>query len=331
MLRRSGSQVVKLLVGIGALLFLLGALMSAAPAFADDGSESAEAVENLPRVGQKVKWADFTGAPTIPPNTVGLWVWSEDVSGQEILHVRVGSNGTAKKFTGTIRTNRAANFYDLAVVNGTGDDSATQTKYNAFTFSLNTTGGGEGVDVKWSGVWLFLNLKVDGAYVPSKIFTGAAAKPTTGAPLGVRAGRAGLLALPLTMLDGPTSFAKNVADGYYLYRDDKGHFHIRMTTTSENDVVDYHGFMLAEHAVFRAVHRFRLDPRDLLRFNDSKLEFNFHTHGYIDGVDWILTGKNKAHDMTFTLRMNGKMAAPNISLGSNPFGTVKAYTFRVVQ
>ncbi len=328
---KSSWQLGRMIVGIGVLLCLLLALMSAAPAFADDGSASAEAVETLPHVGQKVKWADFTGAPTIPPNTVGLWVWSEDASGQEILHVRVGSDGSTKQFTGTIRTNRAANFYDLAVVNGTGDDSATQTRYNAFTFSLNTTGGGEGVDVKWSGVWLFLDLKIDGTYVPSKIFTGAAAKATTGAPLGVRAGRAGLLALPLTMLDGPTSFAKNVADVYYLYRDDKGHFHLRVTTTSEKDVVDYHGFILAEHAVFRAVHLFRLDPRDILRFNDSQLEFRFLTKGYIDGLDWILTVQNKAHDMTLTLRMNGKMAAPNISLGSNPFGTVKAFTFRLVQ
>ena len=59
-----------------------------------------------------------------------------------------------------------------------GNDSVTLTAYNQIDFSLVTTGGGEGVDVNWSGLWLYLDLKVNGAYVPSKIFTGAAAKQT---------------------------------------------------------------------------------------------------------------------------------------------------------
>lgn len=315
-----------------ALACLLGVLFSAAPAFAQEGIEGAESAEAMPVVGQKVNWEDFTGAPTIPPATLGLWVWSEDVGGQEILRVRTGSDGASKTFTGAILTNRAANFYDAALVNATGDDTLETPSYNAVRFSLTTTGGGEGVDIPWSGVWLTLDLKINGAYVPSKIFTGAAAKPTTGAPLGVRAGKEGLLTLPLTMLDGPTPFVLNAPSGYYLYRSE-GKYHMRLTTPSTNDIVDYRGNIFVEEGKFRVVKEFRGDPRDFVRVTDrgKVVEFKFVTKGHIDGLDWKVNGEAKPDNMTFRLKMDGNMAAPNIALGSNPFGTIKAFTFRLVE
>lgn len=315
------------------LMFMLGVLWSAAPAFAQEGTVGAEAAEDMPTVGQKVKWEDFTGAPTIPAATLGLWVWSEDVSGQEVLHIRTGSDGTSKTFTGVIETNRAANFYDAAVVNGTGDDTVTTPAYNHVEFSIVTTGGGEGIDLNWSGLWLFLDLKINGAYVPAKIMTGAAAKSTTGAPLGVRAtGKEGLLTLPLTMLDGPTPFVLNAPNGYYLYRAD-GKYHIRLTTTSTQDIVDYRGHIFVEEGKFRIVKEFRGDPHDFVQVTDGGkvTEFRFLTKGHIDGLDWKVNGANKPDNMVFRLKMDGDMAAPNIALGSNPFGTIKAFTFRLVE
>lgn len=331
MYAKSGFKFKGLLAGIAGVALLLIVLMSAAPAFAQAGTEGADTIESLPRVGDKIAWKDFTGAPTIPPGTVGLWVWVDNTGGQNTLHIRSGSDGSTKKFTGTIRTNDAANFYDLAVVNGTGDDSATQTRYNAFTFSITTTGAGEGVDVNWSGIWLYLDLKVDNSYIPSKIFTGAAAKVTTGAPLGTRAGRDGLLTLPLTELDGPTGFMLQVADGYYLYRDNGNRYHLRVTTTSKNDLVLYTGGILAEDKLFHVVHPFHDDPHDFVRVDANKVHFHFTTKGGQDGLDWTLGGANKPDNMIFTLRMNGNVAAPNIALGSNPFGTVKALTFQLTR
>jgi hypothetical protein len=314
----------------GALLAVM--LMSAAPAFAQEGSERADGAEGIPPVGQVVKWSDFTGAPAIPPATVGLWVWSEDVSGQEVLRIRTGSDGSSKTFTGVIITNRAANFYDAALVNETGDDSLSTPDYNRIEFSLATTGGGEGIDVNWSGMWLFLDLKINGAYVPGNVFTGAAAKPTTGAPLGVRAGRDGLLALPLSMLDGPTPFVLNAPNGYYLARSE-GRYHLRLTATSETDLVDYRGHILVERGRFRAVKEFLGDPRDFVRITGrgKVVDFRFLTMGHIDGMDWVVNGPDTPDNMVFRLKMNGSMAAPNIALGSEPFGTVKAFTFRLVE
>ncbi len=329
-----GSRIVLAL----AFALLLSGMWHAAPARAQDptpiqDSMVAEATQALPPVGQKIPWGNFIGAPVIPPATIGLWVWSEDVNGQEVLHLRSGSDGAARPFSGAIRTHRAGNFYDLAVVNGTGDDTAELTTYDEFTFSLVTTGGGEGVDVNWSGRWLYLDLFVNGAYVPGKIFVGASGAPTTGAPIGTRAGLEGLLTLPLTMLDGPTAFVKNIANGYYLYRDDKGRFHMRLTTTSENDLVTYRGHIVSEDSKFRVVQDFRGDARDFVRITErgTVVEFKFHTKGHLDGMDWLIKRKDRPDNMTFVLRMDGGMAAPNISLGSNPFGTIKAFTFRLVE
>jgi hypothetical protein len=259
-------------------------------------------------------------------------VWSEDVGGQEILHLRAGSDGASKTMSGTIRTNRIGNFYDLAVVNGTGDDTATQTEYNEIEFSLTTTGGGEGVDVSYSGKWLFLDLYINGAYVPGKIFTGAAAKRTTGAPLGVRAGTEGILTLPLTLLDGATPYVKNGPSGYYLYRTENRRYHLRLTTPSEQDHVEYKGRIVTEEGFFKAVREYKGDPRDYVRIVDRKdLEFKFHTHGHEDGIDWVVGGGDKPDNMLFTFKMDGQMAAPNIALGASGLGTVKAYTFRLVE
>ncbi len=323
------------LAGILVMAMLATWLLSAPPAFADQPDPPAEAdtsgTESLPQVGQKIPWADFINAPTIPANTIGLWVWSEDTGGQETLHVRTGSDGTAKNFTGTIQTNKGGNFYDVALVNGTGDDSVSTPEYNKISFTLATTGAGEGFDANWSGRWLYLDLYVNGAYVPGKIFVGAAGKATTGAPIGTVAGLDGILTLPLTLLDGKTTFKKNIADGYYLSRDDQGRYHMRLTTTSVNDVVIYRGHITVEQDKYRAAKEFRGDPKDFIRIVDGKeIEFRFVTKGYKDGMDWTLGRPNKVDNMVFTLRMNGEIAAPNISLGSNPFGQIKALTFRLV-
>lgn len=320
------------IAGIIALVLMLGIVVGAVPAFADDGTERTDAAEQLPIVGQQVGWTDFTGAPAIPPATNGLWVWSEDVSGQETLHVRVGSDGSAHTFTGVLVTNGVGNFYDAALVNATGDDTLTTPKYKRVEFTLNTTGGGEGVDLNWSGNWLFLDLRVDGAENPAQIHYGASGAAATANPLGVIAGREGLLALPITMLDGPTSFERNVANGYYIYRTANGVYHMRVTTTSENDIELYRGNVRVEQATFRAKRIFLGDWGDYVRrVTPKRVEFRFLTRGHVDGFDWVLRGANKPDNMTITLKMTGGMAAPNISLGSNPFGVVKAYTFRLVE
>lgn len=320
------------IAGIIALVVMLVVSLGAVPAFAEDGAEKGDAADHLPIVGQLVAWANFTGAPTIPPATNGLWVWSEDVSGQEVLHVRVGSDGSAHTFTGVLVTNGVGNFYDAALVNATGDDTLTTPQYNRVEFTLNTTGGGEGVDINWSGTWLYLDFRVDGAENPAQIHYGASGAAATGNPLGVLAGREGLLALPITMLDGPTSFERNVANGYYIYRTANGIYHLRVTTTSVNDIVLYRGAVKVEQGFFRAKRIFLGDPGDFVRrVTPKRVVFRFLTIGHVDGFDWVIGGADKPDNMTFTLKMNGSMAAPNISLGSNPFGAVKAYTFRLVE
>jgi hypothetical protein len=80
-----------------------------------------------------------------------IWVWNENVSGQNKLHIRTSTDGSSHAFTGIVITGAASNFYGLALVNGDGDDSATMTRYDRFTFSLVTSAGGGGVDVDWSG------------------------------------------------------------------------------------------------------------------------------------------------------------------------------------
>lgn len=315
------------LAAVAMLGWMFVALLSAAPALAAP-AESGK-LTRLPPVGQEIDWEDFQGAPTIPPGTVGLWVWSEDVGGQEVLRIRTGSDGSAHTFTGTIRTARAANFYDIAVVNGDGDDTTVTTAYNEFTFSIATTGAGEGVDANWSGRWLYLDLYVDGVHNPPLIFYGAAGTASTGAPLGVRAGKEGLLAIPLTTLDGPTSFEQNIANGYFIYRDAEGRYHLRVTTTSTDVLVRYRGSIVAEDGTFRGIRVYKNDPRDFVNLHGGKvLKFRFLTKGYVDGIDWLIGGPD---NMTITLQMDGQMAAPNISLGAEPFGTVKAYTFRLVE
>jgi hypothetical protein len=58
-------------------------------------------------------------------------------------------------------------------------------------------------------------------------------------------------------------------------------------------------------------------------YRGTILDFRFITDGFEDGLDWRTSGGG----LIFTLRMNGQVAAPNISLGSNPFVTVQALTF----
>lgn len=315
--------------GVVTLVVMLGVMWGGAPALAADktGARAARAF-----AGQDIGWGDFIGTPTIPPGTVGLWVWSEEVGGQEILHVRAGSDGSAHTFSGTLHTNKVGNFYDAALVNDTGDDTVTQTKYNEITFSLATTGNGEGIDVSWSAAQLHLDLQVDGASSPAQVFYGAAGTAATGNPLRVLAGKEGLLVLNLTMLDGPTAFTKNVANGFFIYRTPNGRYHLRVTTTSTNDLVLYRGSLRIEQGDFVAKRIILRDPGDFVRkVTPKRVDFRFLTKGYVDGMDWIVGGDGKPDDMTLTLKMEGGPAAPNIALGSNVFGTVKAYTFRLVE
>ena len=281
---------------------------------------------------QKIAWADFVGAPSIPPAANGLWVWSEDVGGQEVLHLRAGSDGSAHTFTGTLRTNKTGNFYDVALVNATGDDAVAQTRYNTLTFTLATAGDGEGIDVNWSATQLMLDLQMDGAANPDVMFYGAAGTAATGNPLRVVAGKEGLLVLPLPLLDGPTAFEKNVANGYFFYRTPNGRYHLRVTTTSTDDLVLYRGNLQIEQGNFVAKRIILRDPGDFVRkVTPKRIAFRFLTKGFVDGMDWIVGGDGKPDDMVFTLKMGKGPAAPHVSLGSNPFGAVKAYTFRLVE
>ena len=319
------SKIRFLRAGVILFAFVLSAGLGVPAAFAQSQAAAPAAL-------QEILWSDFVGAPTIPSGTNGLWIWSQEVDGQELLHLRVGSDGAAHTFTGTIKANRAGNFYDVALVNETGDDSVTQTKYNVLAFMLTTTGGGEGIDVNWSSTHLLLDLQVDGASVPAQIFYGAAGTAATGNPLSVGAGKDGLLTLPLTMLDGPTSFTKNIANGYFLYRDANGRFHLRVTTVSNDDVNLYRGTVRAEDGIVKTKHIFLGDPGDFVqRVTAKRLDFRFLTKGHVDGFDWIVGGAGKPKNMTFTLRMGDVPAAPSVSLGSNPFGTLKALTFRLTE
>lgn len=329
-------RVLYKLAGVVALALLLGGLVGVNQAFAQGGTdgtstiEQLDGVDSMPHVGQKIPWADFQGAPTIPANTVGLWVWNENVNGQNVLRLRAGSDGTNHTLTGTVRTGRVSNFYDVAVVNGTGDDTTTPLRYNAFSFSIASTGSGEGVDANWSGTWLYLDIYVDGVRNPAGVFYGAAGTASTGAPLGVRAGKDGLLSLPLTLLDGPTPFVKNIATGFYLYRTNGKVFHMRLTTPSINDATRYRGTIIPEDGQFSLVHIYKGDARDYVEIlADQRIRFQFWTKGYEDGLDWGVSGGGGSDNMIFTLKIDRHMAAPAIALGDNPFGTVKAYTFRL--
>jgi hypothetical protein len=307
-------------LGVLAAVLGLGILVAAAPAEAAQGPIDNSAA---PLYGQRITWAAFQGAPTIVSGRNNIWVWNETVSGQNKLHLRTTTDGKSHTFTGTVTTGSADNFYNLALVNGDGDDSATMLGYDQFAFSIVTSAGGEGVDVDWSGRWLALDLFVDGIHRPALALYGAAATAAKRMPLVVPTGEKGLLTLPLSTLDGPTSFQKNIADGYYIYHDANG-YHIRVTTTKVGDVVDYRGTIFADGGQFSSAALYKPERDDYLTLYGGKVvDFRLLTDGFEDGVDWQITGGG----LIFTLRMNGQVAAPNVSLGSNPFGTVQAFTF----
>lgn len=306
-----------------AVVVMLGLMFTAGPASAESTTVTEVAA---PKYGQRIPWAAFQGAPTIRNGQTDIWVWNENVSGQNRLHIRTTTDASAHTFAGTVTTGAEGNFYNLALFNGDGDDSATMVGYNQLTFSIVTTAGGEGADVDWSGRWLVLDLFIDGYHRPAHVLFGANAKAASQVPLIVLAGKNGLLTLPLTMLDGPTGFQKNVADGYFIYRDVNG-YHMRLTTTKVGDIVDYRGAIVADSSQFGAIRMFKGDSRDYYRLMADKiLAFRFITDGGEDGLDWRLIGSG---GLTFTLRMNGRVASPNVSLGSNPFGTIQALTFRL--
>ncbi len=312
-----------------AALALLAVCLTAAPAYAQgpepEGPQGAAPLVDsaVPQSGQLITWAAFQGAPPITTGSIAFWVWNENVSGQNILHIRTTTDGQSHQFTGTVSTGVLANFYKLALVNGDGDDSANLVSYNRLTFALTSSGDGEGVDVDWSGRWVSLDLYVDGAHQPLDVHYGAAATTATSLPLNVAAGRAGLLQLPLALLDGPTAFQKNIADGYFLYHNATG-YHLRVTTTSVTDVVVYRGTINSTGGQIKYAALVRPEGDDYYRLvGGTALSFSLKTFGGEDGLNWTTTGGG----MIMALRMNGVMAAPNITLGSQPFGTVQAYTF----
>lgn len=324
----------KLSRGVGlALLGIAAALALVSPAFAQGGMAGGEAnPESTPPIGQHVSLSAFTGAPAITDGLVRYWVWNENVGGQNILHLRTTTDGATHSFGGVINTSGRGNFYELALANATnGDDTTTNVSYNQFTFALVNNGSAqEGFDVKWSGRWLSLDLFIDGYARPKRVLYGANAKRSRKHPLIVNAGEQGFLTLPLTALDGTTQFQKNIADGYFLYRDTNGAYHLRLTTTSENDYKDYAGRLRVDQGAFTAIKIFRGDPRDYYTLTGgTDLQFRFHTKGYEDGLDWRLTRNS---GMTVTLRMNRALAAPNVWLGSmDPHQPgIPAYTIRLV-
>ncbi len=146
-----------------------------------------------PTYGQTIGWLAFQGAPTITDGKVNIWVWNEKVNGQNKLHIRTTTDGQSHRFTGTVTTSATGNFYNLALYNGTPNDTAALVGYNQFAFKLVTTSGGDGVDADWSGRWLSLNLYIDGLRRPMRIRYGAAGKTAFALPLNVNAGREGLL------------------------------------------------------------------------------------------------------------------------------------------
>ena len=70
-----------------------------------------------------------------------------------------------------------------------------------------------------------------------------------------------LLTLPLSTLDSPTGFQKNIADGYFIYHDASG-YHIRVTTTKAGDIVDYKGTILADGGRFSSAALYRPERDD---------------------------------------------------------------------
>jgi len=315
-----------------AVVTLLGLLLVAAPAYAAGDGPITD--NGAPATGQHIGWAAFQGAPTIVNGKTDFWVWNDNIlngttlTGQNVLHIRTTTDGNAHKFTGAVTTGIADNFYNLAVVNAGGTDSAGLVGYDLFTFSLASSGNGDGVDVEWSGRWLSLNLFVDGNHRPAAVLYGSTATASKHAPLVVVAGPAGLLTLPLSTLDGATDFQKNIANGYFLYRDANG-YHLRLTTTKTGDVVNYRGTLFANSS-FSAITMYKGDPGDYYRLSSGGkvLDFHFLTDGYIDGLDWSVASGS----LTVTLRQNGKVAAPNVWLGSmSPSSPgIPALTFRLV-
>ncbi len=303
------------------------------PAAAQGGIPGGSAnPETEPAGGQHITYAAFTGAPTIANGQVNYWAWNENVSGQNILHLRTTTDGTSHTFTGVVNTSGGGNFYNLALVNTTnGDDTTSIVTYNQFTFTIVNNGAAqEGLDVKWSGRWVSLDLYADGYPKPHAVRYGPTGENAKANPLIVNALAQGLLTLPLSTLDGTTHFAKNLTDGYFLYRTNSNLYHMRLTTTSSADLKDYKGKIMTDQGSFNAISIFKGDPRDTYSIvGDTLLKFRFLTKGYEDGLDWRLT---QITGLTFTLRQVGKMATPNVWLGSmDPAQPgIPAFTFRLV-
>src|SRR5919202_3113206 len=104
------------LLALGVLL-TLGATV-AAPAFAQEGS--GPVATSMANDGQTIGWAAFQGAPSITTGHTRFWVWNTKANGQNTLHIRTTSDSSSHTFTGTVSTNNAGNFYNLALFNGEG-------------------------------------------------------------------------------------------------------------------------------------------------------------------------------------------------------------------
>jgi len=255
----------KLALALFVALALVG-LATTAPAFAQGGTSGESAPETPPAGGQHITYAAFTGAPTIVDGQNRFWAWNENVSGQNVLHIRTTTDGSSHTFTGVVNTAGGGNFYNLALVNADGDDSATMVPYNQFTFSIVSSAGQTGVDVDWSGRWLSLDLNLDGYPRPAKVLYGPSATAATDLPLIVVTRDSGLLTLSLSTLDGASMFQKNIADGYFLYRttdaNGKHIYHMRLTTTKQGDIKDYKGNILADDGKYGGIHIYKGDQRD---------------------------------------------------------------------
>jgi hypothetical protein len=319
---------IVLLVAALALILMLA---SAVPTFAAD-EVNGDGVDAA--AGQHIPWADFQGEPAGWAGQIGVstgyYVWNENAGGANTLKIRVTADGSAHVFSGRVLTGADGNMWNPTQVSPDPTDKVQSLAYNTVFFSLRATTGGNGVDIPWSSQYLQLNLFIDNVKQPALVHYGAAGTAATALPLIVDTGKSGLLTLSMTMLDGPTGFTPRVADGLWLYRDPgTANIHLRGTTVSTKDVKRYTGTFYADDTggTISSVSLYKPDKFDSFKVkNGNRLTFTLVTKGYEDGVDFTLGGST----MIVTLRINNRPAAPRVSLGSNPFNTIYALTFRMV-
>ncbi len=277
---------------------------------------------NAPVSAQHISWASLQGAPNFKPGSgEGIWVWNENANGVNTLHVAATTEGLRHVFSGVLRTGPEGNFWDLDKSHFESDDHASQPAYNEVHFDFTTFKGVDAFSTKWSGRGLTLDFRNDGQVRPAHVYYGASATPAHGMPLMGDAGDEGLLTLPLSTMNGATSFHSGAGDGYWIYSDANG-IHLRTTTKNTADHKYYTGQIFGELA---NVSLFSPDDDWLKWPNGDHADFGLRTNGGVDGVNLTLKGSS----IVFTLRTDDHLSAPNIALGSNGFGMVHALTFRL--